>query len=92
MEQISYDILAYMAEHPDAQDTTEGIVEWWLSERLTKPKVAGVEEALTELVTLGLILARRSEDARTYYKANRRRLREIAAVLAQHAGDSAPEN
>jgi hypothetical protein len=92
MEQISYDILAYLAEHPDAQDTTEGIAEWWLSERPARPNAARVKEALAELVALGLVLARRGEGARTYYKANRRKLREIAAVLARHAGDSGPEN
>ena len=90
MQQIGYDILAYMAEHPDAQDTTEGIIEWWLSERPARPSASRVEEALAELVTLGLVLARRSEDARTYYKADRGKLREIVAALARHAGDSAP--
>jgi hypothetical protein len=92
MQQIGYDILAYVAEHPDAQDTTEGIIEWWLSERPAEPNAARVEEALAELVALGLVLERRSEGARTYYKANRRRLSEIVALLAQHSGDSAPEN
>ena len=92
MQQISYDILAYMAEHPDAQDTAEGIAEWWLPERPARPNAARVEGALAELVNFGLVLARRSEDARTYYKADRRRLREIAAVLARHVGDSASKN
>jgi DNA-binding PadR family transcriptional regulator len=81
MEQIAYDILAYLAENPDAQDTLEGIVEWWLSQQAVKPKTTLVEEALTELVSRGLILARRGKDARTYYKVNRRRLREITATL-----------
>jgi hypothetical protein len=90
MQQIGYDILAYMAEHPDAQDTTEGVIEWWLSERPAKPNASRVEEALAELVALGLVIARRSEVARTYYKVNRRRLGEIVTMLAQHAGDSAP--
>src|SRR5918911_1556857 len=31
MEQIAYNILAYLAENPDAQDTMEGIIGWWLS-------------------------------------------------------------
>jgi hypothetical protein len=92
MQQIGYDILAYLAEHPDAQDTTEGITEWWLSERPARPNAARVEEALAELVALGLVLQRGSEDARTSYKANRRRLGEIAALLARHAGGSAGGN
>jgi DNA-binding PadR family transcriptional regulator len=90
MQQLGYDILTYLAEHPDAQDTTEGIIEWWLSERAVKPNVALVEEALTELVDLGFILTRRSEEARAYYKVNRRKLKEISAMLTQRGG--APEN
>jgi hypothetical protein len=27
--QISNEILAYLVEYPQAQDTLEGIVEWW---------------------------------------------------------------
>ena len=92
MQQLGYDILAYMAEHPDAQDTTEGIAEWWLSERPAGPNAARVEEALAELVSLGLVIASRREGARTYYKADRRKLKEIAAVLARHPGDRAAEN
>lgn len=86
MQQIGYDILAYVAEHPDAQDTSEGIVEWWLMGRAAKPNMALVEEALAELVALGLILVRRSEDARALYKANPRKLKEISEMLRQREG------
>jgi hypothetical protein len=92
MQQISYDILAYLAEHPDAQDTAEGIAGWWLPERPAGPNAAHVKEALAELVALELVLARTNENARTYYKVNRGKLGEIAAVLAQQAGNGAPES
>ena len=29
-DQVAKDILAYLAEHPQAMDTLEGIAEWWL--------------------------------------------------------------
>jgi len=89
MQQIAYDILAYMAENPDAQDTLEGIAGWWLSGRDVKSNTALVEEALTELVDRGLILARRCKDARAYYKVNRRKLKEISTLLTRPA--DAPE-
>lgn len=91
MQQLGYDILTYLAEHPDAQDTTEGIIEWWLSERAAKPNIALVEEALTELVDLEFILTRKTEDARAYYKVNRRKLKEISAMLTQHADAGVPD-
>jgi hypothetical protein len=92
MQQIGYDILAYVAEHPDAQDTAEGIVEWWLIGRVAKPNMALVEEALAELTALGLILARRSEDARALYKANPRKLEEISEMLRRREGADAEED
>ncbi len=46
--QITYDILGYLAEHPGAQDTLEGIIEWWLLEQEIKRQTGKVKEALTE--------------------------------------------
>lgn len=80
---IAYGVLKYLAENPNAQDTLEGIVEWWLLERLTKNHAARVKEALAELVVGELILERRGKDSRTYYKINRRKLNEITAFLKE---------
>jgi hypothetical protein len=80
---IAYGVLKYLAENPNAQDTLEGIVEWWLLERLTKNHAARVKEALAELVVAELILERRGKDSRTYYKINRRKLNEITAFLKE---------
>ena len=86
MQKIAYEILAYMLEHPDAQDTLEGITEWWLPGGGARPNVALVAEALAALTAQGFILARRGEDARALYKVNRRKLREISDVLGRHSG------
>lgn len=82
---IPYRVLAYLVENPNAQDTLEGIVEWWLLERLTKDNAAKVKTALTELVGAGLILERGGKDSRTYYKINRRKLKEISALLQRES-------
>jgi hypothetical protein len=92
MEQITYNILAYLAENPDAQDTLEGIVGWWLSGQVVESNTALVEDALTELVNRGLVLARRGKGVRTYYKVNRRRMKEISSLLAQRGGADAPKD
>lgn len=83
MQQIAYDILAYLSENPDAQDTLEGIAEWWLSEKTVKPNITVVGEALTELVDRGLVIARSGKDTQTFYKVSRRRMKEISALLAR---------
>ena len=79
--QIAYRLLGYLAENPNAQDTLEGIVEWWLLERLTTNHAARVKEALEDLVLASLVLERRGKDSRTYYKINPLKLEEITAFL-----------
>jgi hypothetical protein len=53
--QIAHEILAYLAEHPDAQDTLEGIVHWWLLERNIKYQMNFVREILDDLVLRGSV-------------------------------------
>ena len=54
--QLGNNILAYLVDHPKAQDTLEGIVEWWLLEQKITYETARVKEALSELVNRGMIL------------------------------------
>lgn len=63
-------ILEYLREHPGAQDTVEGIVEWWLLERRIRQGAVEVEAALVELVGAGVMEARRGADGRTHYRLN----------------------
>jgi hypothetical protein len=72
-----------LAEHPDSQDTLEGIVEWWLLEREIKHQTALVSKALAELVERGLVVERQRADARASYQVNRTRLGEIRELLAR---------
>ena len=81
--QTGYRILKYLAENPNAQDTLEGIVEWWLLDRLTESHAATVKEALAELIGADFVLERRGKDSRNYYKINRRKLKEISALLSK---------
>jgi hypothetical protein len=87
---IADEILAYLVEHPEAQDTVEGITEWWLLEQRIRGAVAEVEGALHDLVANDLLVARRCPDGRTYYGLNRAREREIRRHLrnGQSAGET----
>ena len=53
------EILDFLARHPDAEDTLEGIVQWWLQERRVVETVRRVRRLLDELVGLELIVSRR---------------------------------
>lgn len=83
---ITHDVLAYLAEHRDAQDTVEGIVEWWLIEQKVKRQTAIVRQVLSELVKKKYLLESKGMDARVRYRINRRKEREIIQFLrASHA-------
>lgn len=74
-------ILSYLAEHPDAEDTVEGIVEWWLLDRTIKFETARVQQALAELVVHGFILKEEGRGAGTRYRLNQSRRQEIQKLI-----------
>jgi hypothetical protein len=82
---IAKEILAFLVEHPQAQDTLEGILQWWLLERGIIRYTAKVQAALAELVSQGLILERQGQDERTHYRINSRKTATIRKILAGDA-------
>lgn len=77
------DVLTYLVNNPDAQDTLEGIAEWWLLERKIESRAAKVKEVLAELVAKGLILERRGSDSRLRYLINTDSKDKIRALLSK---------
>ena len=69
--EIAQAIGAYVEKNPDAQDTLEGIVQWWLPELEDKPRAALIKQALNQLVADGLIAAHTGKDAQILYRAKR---------------------
>jgi Fe2+ or Zn2+ uptake regulation protein len=84
-KQLRDEILQYLIDHPNAQDTVTGIVTWWFLQRTIKPRTALVEEVLKKLVADGLIIAHKGSDSQTRYKINRRRRKEIISFLQQRS-------
>jgi hypothetical protein len=83
---IADQILAYLVKHPEAQDTLEGITEWWLLEQRIRSAVEEVDGALHNLVADDLLLKRQCADGRTYYGLNRAKEREIRRSLRETQG------
>jgi hypothetical protein len=79
--QFAQSILAYLAENPRAEDTVEGIVEWWLLDQRIRYELEGAREALVGLVGKGLVLERAGRDGRSRYRINAGRLRDIKRML-----------
>jgi hypothetical protein len=83
---IGNEILAYLIEHPRAQDTLEGIVEWWLLEREIKFQEAQVKKALAELVSKGLVIEQRLNNSKIHYRVNQSRYQEIKKLIKLMSG------
>jgi len=66
---VAREILTYLREHPSAEDTLEGVVEWWLLETHIRRTTVEVKAALEELVASSLVIVQRHQDGRTCYKA-----------------------
>lgn len=80
---ICQEILAYLAEHPDAKDTIEGIIEWWLLEQKIKHQAKMVKEALEELVDKGLLVEQQGKNVHTYYQLNRDTYEKIRSLVSK---------
>lgn len=80
---VALQILSYLSTHPHAQDTVEGIAEWWLMEQRVRRMIGEVEQALAELVAKGILLERKGRDGRAHYRLNRRKRAEAAALLQE---------
>ena len=81
--EVARDLLSYLIENPDAADTLEGIVEWWLLERKIHIGIVKVKQALEQMTAKGLILARMGSDSRVRYLINNDRREEIIAAFDQ---------
>ena len=79
--QTAYEILSYLAEYSRAQDTLDGIIEWWLLERSVKHQIGKVKDALAALVKDGLVLEHRKQNLPTRYGVNWDKVTEIRAIL-----------
>lgn len=75
------DLLGYLIENPGAEDTIEGIVEWWLLDRKIHRSIAKVKEVLEQMTAQGIIIVRRGSDSRVRYSINDERREEIHVVL-----------
>ena len=75
------DILHYLLEHPDAKDTRDGILHWWIPQRTSEPDIHLIQAALDALVSKGWISKRETVPNRVIYSMNKDHLKEIQASI-----------
>jgi hypothetical protein len=85
-------ILAYLSEHPKAQDTVEGIAEWWLLRQRIRDSVTATEQALNELVERELVIRDEGPDGRWTYRLNQQRFGAVCELLARESQDMESEH
>lgn len=62
------EILDYLARHPDAQDTIDGILHWWVLESCIRQWSGTIAETVAQLVARGLLEEKPSADGNVFYR------------------------
>ena len=86
MRELSFRILSYLADHPEASDTAEGIAQWWLLERRIDEELREVRAALTELMASRLVVESQPAGSGPRYRMNPERSEQVAALLGRSRG------
>jgi hypothetical protein len=83
MDLLARRILSYLADNPEANDTPEGIAQWWLLDRQIREQVAAVRQVLAELTAEGWLLASNTVGSGTRYRLNPARREEILELVGE---------
>jgi hypothetical protein len=74
-------ILAHLARNPTAEDTVDGILQWWLAQEEIRFRMQEVEAALAELTGWGIVTVTMGEDLRVRYRINPDEYEDIQSML-----------
>lgn len=80
--EVTLKLLRYLDQNPNAADTVDGILEWWLPKQSIYEEEKVVKRALDELVKRNLILATRASDDRRHYRLNTEFIKEIRRMIS----------
>ena len=73
----------YLDKNPNAADTVDGVLEWWLPKQSMVEQEAVVRRALDLLVQRKLLLTKRLSDSRTHYRLNKDYIEEIRRLIGE---------
>lgn len=80
---VIQEILRYLIAHPDAKDTMDGILRWWLPKDLVGKSEGEVQEGLDVLVARRWLTERQTISSKTIFTVNKEKLEEIRAFLRE---------
>jgi len=84
--EMAIEILTYLTSTPDAQDTFDGILQWWIVESGRPRHPREVRAAVDELVATGFVLAARGRDQQERYRMNPARRSAARELVDAHRG------
>jgi hypothetical protein len=64
------EILDYLARHPDAQDTIDGILHWWVLDACIRKWAPRIAETVAQLVERGVLEQSQSAGGSVFYRAS----------------------
>ena len=64
------EILDYLARHPEAQDTIDGILHWWVLDACIRKWAPKIAETVAQLVERGFLEQSQSADGNVFYRAS----------------------
>jgi hypothetical protein len=65
--EVEASIMTYLRDHPQAGDTLDGVVRWWLPLQRFETARARIEATLEEMVTDGRLQRRTLPDGSFFY-------------------------
>ena len=71
------EILDYLARHPDAQDTIDGILHWWVLDACVRKWAPKISETVAQLVERGFLEQSQSADGKIFYHVSPRYLSSL---------------
>ena len=84
-EEISNAILQYLLRHPQAQDTLEGIVHWWLLEERIHQRTLEISEVVKILVKKHLLIEKKLSNADVLYSLNTKKKDVIKSIIEKQS-------
>jgi hypothetical protein len=74
LRSLAREILDYLARHPDAQDTIDGIVQWWVLDSCIRSWASKIAKTVAQLVEQGFLEKKNSSDGKIFYHISARYL------------------
>jgi Fe2+ or Zn2+ uptake regulation protein len=72
VDELANEIREYLAKNPEAADTAEGILQWWIVQQRLLRGIPAVVRAIERLVDEGFLEEVKTADGRSIFRAARR--------------------